>query len=74
MGFVSGETLAQLLARKITLPLPVALSIMQDILTGLSLVHLNNPPIVHRDISPDNILLSYEEEKPKAMLSCFGLA
>jgi len=74
MGFVSGETLAQLLARKITLPLPVALSIMQDVLSGLALVHANDPPIVHRDISPDNILLSYEGEKPRAMLSDFGLA
>lgn len=74
MGFVSGETLAQLLARKITLPLPVALSIIKDVLSGLALVHLHKPPIVHRDISPDNILLSYESDKPKAMLSDFGLA
>ena len=74
MGFVSGETLAQLLARKETLPLPLALSIMQDVLSGLTLVHANDPPIVHRDISPDNILLSYEGEKPRAMLSDFGLA
>ncbi len=74
MGFVSGETLAQLLARKIALPLPVALSIMQEILSGLAKVHANDPPIVHRDISPDNILLSYESEKPRAMLSDFGLA
>jgi len=74
MGFVSGETLAQLLARKGSLPLPLALSIMQDVLSGLALVHANDPPIVHRDISPDNILLSYAGEKPRAMLSDFGLA
>jgi transitional endoplasmic reticulum ATPase len=74
MGFVSGETLAQLLARKITLPLPLALSITRDVLSGLAFVHANDPPIVHRDISPDNILLSYEGDKPKAMLSDFGLA
>ncbi len=74
MGFVSGETLTRLLSRKITLPMPIALSIMQDILTGLSIVHSNTTPIVHRDISSDNVLLCYEEEKPKAMLSDFGLA
>ena len=74
MGFVSGETLAQLLARKGSLPLPLALSFMQDILSGLALVHGNDPPIVHRDISPDNILLSYAGEKPRALLSDFGLA
>jgi len=38
MGFVSGETLTQLLARKIQLPIPVALSIQNDLLTGLKFV------------------------------------
>lgn len=74
MGFVSGETLTQLLARKIQLPIPVALSIQNDLLTGLKFVQEQTNPIVHRDISTDNILLSYEKEKPVAMLSDFGLA
>jgi transitional endoplasmic reticulum ATPase len=74
MGFVSGETLTQLLARKIQLPIPIAISIQQDILTGLIFVQEQSTPIVHRDINPDNILLSYESETPIAMLSDFGLA
>ena len=74
MGFVSGETLAQLLARKIELPVPIALSIQKDLLTGLHITHSQSPPIIHRDISPDNVLLSYEGEKTVAMLSDFGLA
>ena len=74
MGYVSGETLTQLLARKIQLPIPVALSIQNDLLTGLKFVQEQENPIVHRDISTDNILLSYEKEKPVAMLSDFGLA
>lgn len=74
MGFVSGETLTQLLARKIQLPIPVALSIQNDLLTGLKFVQEQTQPIVHRDISTDNILLSYEKDKPIAMLSDFGLA
>lgn len=74
MGFVSGETLTQLLARKIQLPIPIALSIQVDLLTGLKFVQEQNHPIVHRDISTDNILLSYENDKPIAMLSDFGLA
>ena len=74
MGFVSGETLTQLLARKIQLPIPVALSIQNDLLTGLKFVQEQSHPIVHRDISTDNILLSYEKDKPIAMLSDFGLA
>ncbi|MBK9544230.1 MAG: AAA family ATPase [Bacteroidetes bacterium] len=74
MGFVSGETLTQLLARKIQLPIPVALSIQNDLLTGLKFVQEQTQPIVHRDISTDNILLSYDKDKPIAMLSDFGLA
>jgi len=74
MGFVSGETLTQLLTRKIQLPLSIAISIQSDLLTGLKFVQEQTNPIVHRDINPDNILLSYEKEKPIAMLSDFGLA
>lgn len=38
MGFVSGETITELLRRKIQLPIPVALSIQTDLLTGLRFV------------------------------------
>jgi len=74
MGFVSGEPLSRLLQRKPRLPLPIALSIAKDFLAGLQAAHDQDPPIIHRDISADNILLSYDKEKPVALLSDFGLA
>jgi len=74
MGFVSGESLAQLLKREISLSVPVSLSVEIAILHGLYEVHNQDPPIIHRDISPDNILLSYENKEPRALLSDFGLA
>ena len=74
MGFVSGEPLSRLLQRKPRLPLPIALSIAKDFLSGLQAAHDQDPPIIHRDISTDNILLSYDKEKPVALLSDFGLA
>ena len=74
MGFVSGETLTQLLTRKTQLPVPVALSIQNDLLSGLKFVQEQRYPIVHRDINPDNVLLSYEKETTVALLSDFGLA
>ncbi len=74
MGFVMGESLAQLLARKVALPFQLATSIQLEVLSGLSLAHRQQPPVVHRDISPDNVMLSYAEDKPLALLSDFGLA
>lgn len=74
MGFVSGETLTQLLARRINLSRAEAVNIMIDVLEGLNHVHSMGPPIIHRDINPDNILLSYEGLTPRGLLSDFGLA
>jgi len=74
MGFVSGESLAQLLHREIILSVPVTLSIQMAVLKGLKEVHSQIPPVIHRDISPDNILLSYDDDNQRALLSDFGLA
>ena len=74
MGFISGESLAQLLHRDINLPIAVSLSIEIAVLRALREVHGNSPPIIHRDISPDNVLLSYEDGNSRALLSDFGLA
>jgi len=74
MEFVSGESLAQLLKRKISISAQTALSIQLALLKGLKEVHSQCPPIIHRDISPDNILLSYNEDVPRALISDFGLA
>jgi serine/threonine protein kinase len=72
--FVSGETLAQRLKREIDLSLEDTLLYSMDLLTGLSVAHSHSPPIVHRDISPDNVLLSYGDGRSMAKLSDFGLA
>lgn len=74
MGFVSGETLTQLLSRRINLSRAEAVSILIDVLEGLNYVHSMTPPIIHRDINTDNILLSYDGKTPFGLLSDFGLA
>ena len=74
MGFISGETLTQLLTRRINLSRAEAVNIMIDVLEGLNHVHSMTPPIIHRDINPDNILLSYDGATPRGLLSDFGLA
>jgi len=73
-SYISGEPLSKLLKRKIRLEVPVAVSIMIDVLRGLEAAHCSNEAIIHRDINPDNILLSYEGHRPIGMLADFGLA
>lgn len=65
MEYVEGESLTALLRRK-RLPYPVAGRIIADALAGLHAAHeLKNAKgellhLVHRDLSPSNILVSYE--------------
>ena len=74
MEYISGESLFQLLKRKTRIGIPLALSIQRDICAGLSLAHRQNPPVIHRDIKPQNIMLSYDTTTPVAKVSDFGLA
>ena len=41
------------------IPLNVKLSILDEVCLGLRYLHSRNPPIVHRDLTPNNVLLSY---------------
>ncbi len=60
MEFVDGVTLAHLIRRGGALPLPIALELAKQCLSALGYLHRRG--IVHRDISPDNILMSRHEE------------
>ena len=53
------------------IPLNVKLSILDEVSLGLRYLHSRNPPIVHRDLTPNNILLSYRLE---AKISDLGVA
>ena len=53
------------------IPLNVKLSILDEVCLGLRYLHSRNPPIVHRDLTPNNILLSYRLE---AKISDLGVA
>ena len=35
-------------------------SILHDVTLGLSFLHAQNPPVIHRDLSPNNILLTHK--------------
>jgi serine/threonine protein kinase len=56
MDFVTGQTLRTLLREGGPLPVRRALGLVRQVLAGLA--HAHDQDIVHRDIKPDNILLT----------------
>jgi serine/threonine-protein kinase len=55
-------------------PIETTVDIMRQICRGLSVAHANTPPIIHRDIKPQNILVGYEADGLRVRVSDFGLA
>ena len=53
------------------IPLGVKLSILDEVCLGLRYLHSRNPPVVHRDLTPNNILLSCRLE---AKITDLGVA
>src|SRR6266581_6868528 len=56
MSHVSGESLRQILRRERRLPIPLAVRAACEVLDALE--HAHEQGIAHRDIKPDNIVLS----------------
>lgn len=56
------------------IPVEDTLQIIKQICLGLTVAHSENPPIIHRDIKPQNILIGYDANGLRARISDFGLA
>jgi serine/threonine-protein kinase len=55
-------------------PIDISIDIIKQVCDGLNVAHSDDPPIVHRDIKPQNILVGYDARGLRACVSDFGLA
>jgi eukaryotic-like serine/threonine-protein kinase len=55
-------------------PVAIVLDLIRQVCRGIAVAHSEHPPIIHRDIKPDNILVGYESEGLRARVGDFGLA
>ena len=74
MEYLSGGTLQICLAKRPPLPIEAALAIQKQICSGLSTAHGQTPPVVHRDIKPQNILVDEHGPELHIKIADFGLA
>ena len=56
------------------LPVSTVVDLARQICRGLAVAHSESPPVIHRDIKPQNILVGYEANGLRARISDFGLA
>ena len=65
------DSLRGLVEKYDNIPINVKLTILDEVCLGLRYLHSRNPPIVHRDLTPNNILLGYHLE---AKITDLGVA
>src|ERR1039458_4917784 len=56
------------------IPVQTTIDLVKQVCRGLAQAHQEKPPIIHRDIKPQNILVGYEADGLRARVSDFGLA
>jgi len=55
-------------------PIETAIDLVKQVCRGITQAHREQPPIIHRDIKPQNILVGYEADGLRARVGDFGLA
>lgn len=74
LNFIVGETLAERISRETFSNYYDIQQIITDVLKGLNYLHKLPEPIIHNEITPQNIMLDLSEDIPKAKIIDFGYA
>lgn len=72
MEYVKGGTLSNYIEKLVRLPIDTAINMQRGICCGLAQLHKSEPPLVHRDVKPQNIMISMDNGIT-AKISDFGL-
>lgn len=72
MELLEGEPLASVLDREHRLPVATACEYTQQVLEGLEAAHALG--VVHRDLKPDNVFVTFVAQKPVLKIIDFGIA
>lgn len=76
MEYVAGGSLEQFWKSHGSrfVPVETAVEVMRQVCRGLAVAHSEDPPVIHRDIKPQNILVGYDAAGLRVRVSDFGLA
>jgi hypothetical protein len=69
LELLTGETLADRLARRVRLPLPEALQVVDAVLAAIAFAHQRG--VLHRDLKPSNVFITSDE---RIKVLDFGIA
>ena len=74
LNFIAGETLAEKISREKIESVYDLKQIIGDVLNGLNYLHNLHDPIIHNEITPQNIMLDLSSAIPQAKIIDFGFA
>ncbi|MDR2841299.1 MAG: AAA family ATPase [Paludibacter sp.] len=74
LGFIAGETLAERILREPISTIYDIKQILSGVLNGLSYLHNLPTPIIHNEITSQNIMLDLSNDVPKVKIIDFGYA
>jgi serine/threonine-protein kinase len=75
MEYVAGGSLQSWsVAHRGIVPVGLVVEVVEQVAAGLGVAHAQDPPILHRDLIPANILVGYDGAGMRVRIGDFGLA